>query len=110
MNPRTEPGADPVPEDVRTECKRLAERWSQLPLDRALRHVPTMHAYVVELAHVDAENRGIADGVDVAAVLGEPRPERVIDQLAAVLFDLYDAGGAPSGVADRLIDLRRSLA
>ena len=47
-----------MPAGVRVELKRLAERWSQLPIDRALRHVDAVHAYALDLAVADA--RGLA--------------------------------------------------
>lgn len=98
--------SDPVPQGVRVECKRLAERWSQLPLDRALRHVGTLHSYAVELALGDATHRGL---VESDQPLGEARPELVIDQVTAVLHDAYAAGSAPDDTKTRLVELRRQL-
>ena len=102
-----------MPAGVRVELKRLAERWSQLPIDRALRHVDAVHAYALDLAVADARGRGQPAGL-AATVLGDPRPERVIDQLAAVLYDRFAAGATacatdPDEVAARLVDLRRRL-
>lgn len=108
--------SDPVPQGVRVELKRLAERWSQLPFDRALRRVDAVHAYTLELAEADARGSGLpADPAALAAqVLGEPRPEQVIDQLTAVLYDRFAHGAStgapePGDVATRLVDLRRGL-
>ena len=125
--------SDPVPENVRVELKRLDQRWAHLPLDRALRHVGTVHAYALELAGLDPRrlaaqhpenDRGHGVATDALRsmeadggaplwareVLGEPRPEMVMAQLAAVLFDVCAAGAAPPDVAARLVELRATLA
>lgn len=118
------PGSDPVPREVRVELERLAGRWAQLPLDQALRHVPAVHAYAVELAgaHAAASSGRISGEADTASdaaavddpapALGTPRPELVIDRLTAVLFDVFDGfapAPAPEHVTDRLVALRREL-
>ena len=93
-----------LPEAVRIELERLDGRWRQLPLDQALRAVPTVRVLLQALA----DEAGAASGMPPAAVpdLG---PAVVVDQVRVLTFDAIQAG-LGEGLADRLADLRRSLA
>lgn len=99
--------ADPVPPAARTEFERLARRWRQLPLDRALAHVPD----VVALAQSYADAVAAAAGRE-----GRPLPDLgpgvVIDQLVVTAYDLAAAAGG-AGAGERLVEdlagLRRRI-
>ncbi len=107
--------SDPIPQQARTELERLARRWQQLPLDRALAHVPA----ILELAqqYADAARRACTAqdlgageaGPDTLPDLG---PASVIDQLTVTAYDLMSLDRAPdlSGtLADDLAALRRRI-
>lgn len=89
---------------VENELDRVARRWQQLPLDRALTAYPQVYAVVQALA--DA----------VAAATGQPRaqvpdlgPAVLVDQLRVMIYDWRQAGLEEADLADRLTALRRSL-
>jgi hypothetical protein len=71
----------PVPQDVSTELQRVVRRWQQLPLDRALPHVPAVRALLVDLAGDDATR------------LPDLGPAVVMDQLTVLVHDTCTAGG-----------------
>ncbi|GAA3606097.1 hypothetical protein GCM10022199_07520 [Marihabitans asiaticum] len=85
----------PVPQDVATELDRATRRWQQLPLDRAVAACPGVHALLADL-------------------VGEPVPDLgpavVIDQLRAIVFEIYDdpGEGRVPDLANRLTSLRLS--
>lgn len=89
---------DPVPPQARTELERLARRWQQLPLDRALRCVPAVR----EVAQRFVNQTGAGDR------LPDLGPAVVIDQLVVAAYDLAVADGG-DGMADRLAQLRRHI-
>lgn len=110
----------PIPEEVGAELERVAKRWRQLPLDRALAYAGRVRALVQSLAD------------EVAATKGEPTvsvpdcgPAALMDQLRVMVYDvmlhdpeLDDAKAAAmatprsarsSWLAQELADLRRAL-
>ncbi len=96
-----------VPDAVRVELERLAERWRQLPLDRALAAFPAAHAFAQSLADEAARTLGMP-----SAHLPDLGPAVVLDQVRVLVHDLVQAG-PPGGAADlseRLAVLRRRLA
>lgn len=89
--------SDPVPPAARTELERLARRWQQLPLDRALRCVPAVRALAQRYA--DAIGGG---------PLPDLGPAVALDQLVVTAYDLA-AAGQPDGLESDLTQLRRTL-
>lgn len=89
---------DPVPPQARTELERLARRWQQLPLHRALRCAPAVR----EVA------QGFADEVGARQRLPDLGPAAIIDQLVVTAYDLA-AAGAGDGMAEQLAALRRRV-
>ena len=86
----------------------MARRWQQLPLDRALAHVPAVRAVVDELASRTTPGEQVPD-------LG---PAALMDQLTVLVYDACAASGDDeaatrhtdtAGLATRLADLRRAL-
>lgn len=93
----TTPAANPVPQGVSDELRRVVQRWQQLPLDHALRCVPAVR---LVLDHLTPE--GLPEVPDLG-------PAVVMDQLTVLVHDACrDGGGA--GLEEVLADLRRSLA
>ena len=92
------PPTSPVPQEVSTELERVARRWRELPLDRALTRVPAVRALVDDLAAADRPGATVPD-------LG---PAVLLDQLTVLVFDACAAGRA-EGLGSRLDDLRRVL-
>lgn len=90
---------DPVPLAARRELERLARRWQQLPLDRALQCVPAVR----DLAQHFADRAGAPGGP-----LPDLGPAVVIDQLVVTAYDLAAAGGG-GDVAQQLAALRRHI-
>ena len=87
-----------------TELERVALRWAQLPVDRALRAYPALRRLVQELAD------------ETARVTGQPQetvpdlgPAVVIDQLRVMVYDRREAGIPDEAVRERLRAVRRSL-
>jgi hypothetical protein len=91
------------PDLVRAELERLDGRWRQLPLDQALRALPSMQEFVQHLADEVAEASGMP-----CAPVPDLGPAVVVDQLRVMVFDMLRAGRA-EGLADRLATLRRQL-
>lgn len=116
-------GLHPVPEVVRIELERLVRRWSQLPLDRALRHVRDVELLIRELSAKDARLRGRQTSPG-RAEMGTGAsdgwaPDLVMSVLTAVVWDLFAAARSASaderaaletGVAARLSAARAALA
>ncbi|MFC8501682.1 hypothetical protein ACFUC1_04940 [Pedococcus sp. NPDC057267] len=93
----------PVPQEVSTELERVARRWRELPLDRALARVPVVRALVDDIAASDplaADRAGVA--------VPDLGPAVLLDQLTVLVFDACAAGRA-EGLDRRLADLRRAL-
>ena len=84
----------PIPADVATELDRAARRWHQLPLDRAVAHVPGVHIVLAELAGEAVPDLG---------------PAPIPDQLRVLVYDACARGPVP-GLAARLASLRLSWA
>lgn len=112
-------GLHPVPGVVRTELERLVRRWSQLPLDRALRHVREMELLIEELSAKDARLRGWSRSLAHAGTSEDPggsRPDLIMSVLTAVVWDLFDAASneeraaLETDVAARLSAARAGLA
>ena len=93
-----------VPDPARIELERLDERWRQLPLDRALRAVPAVRALLQAIADEVAATRAMP-----LVPVPDLGPAVVVDQVRVLTFDAVQAGLA-EGLAERLADLRRSLA
>ncbi|WP_068430636.1 hypothetical protein [Piscicoccus intestinalis] len=89
---------DPVPPAARRELERLARRWQQLPLDRALQCVPAVREVAQRFADTGPHPGELPD-------LG---PAVLLDQLTVTAYDL-----AASGKADilepELTRLRRDV-
>lgn len=89
---------------VGTELERVARRWQQLPLDRALPAVPAVREVVQSLA----DETGAATGLAPTAVpdLG---PAVLMDQLRVMVHDWRAAGLPEDELAACLTALRRTL-
>lgn len=80
-----------IPEDVTIELDRADRRWQQLPLDRAVEALPSLHALLAELAGESLPDLG---------------PAVAMDQLRVVVFDACAGEGGPPDLAGRLASLR----
>lgn len=107
---------DPLPPAARAELERLGVRWQQLPLARALPHVPALRALAQSLADEAADAAGAS-----RAALPDLGPATAYDQLVVAAYDLAAASdhtGAPvddprgdrGDLAERLSALRLRLA
>ena len=94
----------PVPRAVETELERLAERWRQLPLDRALSYSGRVRALVQSLADRAAELSGIP-----SAAVPDLGPATLMDQLTVMVYDV-SGSSTPSTLEEDLATLRRGLA
>ncbi|WP_409484941.1 hypothetical protein [Arsenicicoccus dermatophilus] len=95
-------GADPRPGPARTELERVARRWQQLPVDRALGSSGAVRALAQALADQTAD------------LAGRPRqelpdlgPATALHQLQVCTWDAA-AVGLPD-LAQRLGQLRRQI-
>ncbi|WP_151524942.1 hypothetical protein [Serinicoccus kebangsaanensis] len=86
------------------EVERVARRWEQLPLDRALGAYPRVRALVQELADETAD--AVEQTPEPVPDLG---PAVVMDQLRVMVFDAQQAGLPADDLAARVTRLRRSL-
>lgn len=106
---------DPVPVAARTELERLARRWQQLPLDRALAHVPAVRALAQRYADLAGQRSAHPAGprpVDARQHREVPDlgPGSVIDQLTVTTYDLAATHpGHAARLAEELADLRRRI-
>ncbi len=93
-------GADPRPCEVITELERLERRWSQLPLERAERALPTLRATLDSLT--------AASGRDPVPDLG---PGSALHQLKVLVWEacLSAARDGSARQADGIRDLVTSL-
>lgn len=107
------PGS-PVRREVETELERVAERWRQLPLDRALLYSGRVRVLVQSLADRAAQLSGIP-----SAVVADLGPATLMDQLTVMVYDASAAAAtsrpqastvATSTVVGDLAMLRRDLA
>lgn len=89
---------------VGTELERVAHRWQQLALDRALTAYPGVLRAVQELA--DAVSHATGQEATSVPDLG---PGVVVDQLRVMVYDWRQAGLPEDDLADRLTALRRGL-
>ncbi|GAB94076.1 hypothetical protein BJY21_003405 [Kineosphaera limosa] len=94
---------DPVPPAARRELERLARRWQQLPLDRALRCVPAVHALAQRFA-----DQAVAPSL-TGDRLPDLGPAVVIDQLIVTTHDLA-AARAATPTAEPTVDIAAELA
>lgn len=78
----------PVPDGVAGELQRLVRRWHELPLDRALPHVPAVREVVERLA-------------------GEPVPDLgpavLLDQLRVTAYDACRDGTLPPAEVEAVL-------
>ena len=89
---------------VGTELERVARRWQQLPLDRALPAVPAFSAVVQALADAVADEEGMP-----CTPVPDLGPGVLVDQLRVMVHDWRAAGLPEVELAGRLTALRRSL-
>lgn len=82
-----------IPPEIESELGRADRRWRQLPLDRAARALPGVHALLAEIAGEELPDLG---------------PAVVMDQLRVVVFDACVSEGGGAGLAERLASLRLS--
>jgi hypothetical protein len=94
----------PVQRAVETELERVAERWRQLPLDRALSYSGRVRALVQSLADRAAQLSGIP-----SAVVPDLGPATLLDQLTVMVYDA-SANSMSSTLEEDLANLRRDLA
>ena len=103
----------PVHRAIQTELERVAERWRQLPLERALSHADGVRLLIQSLADRVAERSGVA-----SSVVPDLGPATLMDQLTVMVYDASAAAtslphtstvAASTLVAD-LASLRRELA
>ena len=99
----------PVHRSVETELERVAERWRQLPLDRALLSSGRVRALVQSLADRVAQLSGIP-----SAVVPDLGPAALMDQLTVMVHDASAIAVSSSVLtwspAEELASLRRELA
>ena len=98
-----------VPQEVKDELRRVAERWRQLPLDHALSRMPQTLALVQSLADRVATFRNVGSGaVPRVPDLG---PAVVMDQLTVMVWDVFatEPGADPAGVLSELRGIRAAL-
>jgi hypothetical protein len=103
----------PVRREVETELERVAERWRQLPLDRALLYSGRVRVLVQSLADRAAQLSGRP-----SAVVPDLGPATLLDQLTVMVYDASAAGTslpqtstvATSTLVADLAMLRRDLA
>ena len=79
----------PVRREVETELERVAERWRQLPLDRALLYSGRVRALVQSLADRSAQLGGTP-----SAVVPDLGPGTLLDQLTVMVYDASAAASA----------------
>jgi len=89
---------------IAIETERVARRWQQLPLGRALSASPIVAAFVQSLADEVAVARGWP-----ARPVPDLGPAVLMDQLQVMLFDHAEAGLDPAPLAERMTTLRRDL-
>jgi len=103
----------PVHRSVETELERVAERWRQLPLDRALLYSAHVRVLVQSLADRAAQLSGIP-----SAVVPDLGPATLLDQLTVMVYDASAAAAtslpqtstvATSTLVADLARLRRDL-
>ena len=97
--------SDPVPQEARTELESLDRRWQQLPLDRALAHVPAVRA----LAQRYVDLAWSAHGRGEAPQLPDLGPATVMDQLTVSVYDRVEADSEQAGLVTDLAGLRRLI-
>jgi hypothetical protein len=104
----------PVRREVETELERVAERWRQLPLERALLYSGRVRLVVQSLAQRAAQLSGIP-----SAVVPDLGPATLLDQLTVMVYDASAAAMillpqtstvATSTLVADLAILRRDLA
>ncbi len=98
------PDAAETQASVAAELGRVARRWQQLPLDRALAASGGVLALVQDLADEVAARDGLQ--LEPVPDLG---PAVLIDQLRVMVFDHQRAGLDPATLASRLATLRQSI-
>ena len=93
MRPASTPAGGPsaVHRAVDTELERVARRWQQLPLGRAVTAYPQVYAVVQALA--DAVADATAQSREVVPDLG---PGVVVDQLRVMVYDWRQAAAGVS--------------
>jgi hypothetical protein len=72
----------PVPPEVATELQRVVQRWTQLPLDRALSSSGRVRGLAQSLADGVAEATGVP-----ATVVPDCGPATLMDQLTVLVYD-----------------------
>ncbi|GMA20555.1 hypothetical protein MM440_09910 [Arsenicicoccus piscis] len=97
------PAAEPH-DLVRTELDRVARRWRDLPVDRALAAAPGLRRLAQELADETAARQGRP-----VRELPDLGPAVLLDQLLVTCFDATEAGVEQAGLAQRLSTLRSKL-
>ena len=93
----------PTPQEVSDELRRVAERWHQLPLGRALSCVGLVRDLVQDLADRVVQSRGRP-----SVPVPDLGPAVVMDQLAVMVWDA-SAAGVGADLRERLATLRRAL-
>ncbi len=102
---------DPVPPAARTELRRLAGRWHQLPIGQALPSASTVR----ELAQRYADQ--VADAIGLpCGPLPDLGPAVVIDQLTVTVYDACrlaatagNGDAAAAEMSDALAQLRQGI-
>jgi hypothetical protein len=77
------PTSSPVPPEVGAELERVAQRWRQLPLDRALSYAGRVRALVQSLA----DEVAMTTGLPVSEV-PDCGPATLMDQLRVMVYDV----------------------
>ncbi len=91
-------------DQIATEVERVARRWQQLPLDRALSASPAVHDLIQALADEVATSRGWPP-----RTVPDLGPAVLMDQLHVMLFDHAEAGLDPVRLAESMTHLRRAM-
>lgn len=92
---------DPVPQEVRRELRRVADRWSALPVGHALSLLPVVRATLEALARTGMPARPVPEIPDLG-------PGAAMDQLTVLAYEV--AVSRPDyPLIEALVALRRAL-
>lgn len=95
---------DPVPDEVRRDLRRIADRWLVLPVGDAVGAAAAVRRAAQRLVEATAAAAETDGGR-----LPDLGPAVVVDQLVVTVFDACAAGVPGAEVAAVVADLRRSL-
>jgi hypothetical protein len=95
---------DPVPDEVRRDLRRIADRWITLPVGDAVGAAASLRRTAAGLVEATA----VAAGADPAD-LPDLGPAVVVDQFVVAVYDACAAGVDRAEVSSVVAEARRSL-